>query len=237
MHRFIGRVVARALYGGLPTVVLVLVGVAAAAACIVTVPDPSCPSNSSGCSGKATNVRPSAAVARPTGVTAANRGMARAPMPATKSSPTPTSPAKRPAPPLTSPSPADGGSRPDLTGSDPRADAFTKQVDVRRSSAGCGPLRRNEALRNAAMNQAAELWAERSASHVDSKGATARDRASRLGYQGSVIEMVAHGTRQVEDVVGAFDWVMADSDLLDCKYHSAGAAVIDGVWVLVLGDV
>jgi hypothetical protein len=88
------------------------------------------------------------------------------------------------------------------------------------------------------MDHALALQSEKGLSpHVDKKGATAQDRVSRLGYRGSVIEVVASGSEKVSQVVGAFDWVMTDSDLLDCKYKSSGAAVVSGYWVLLLGTV
>jgi uncharacterized protein YkwD len=91
-------------------------------------------------------------------------------------------------------------------------------------------------LRSAAADHARELSSARgAASHVDRQGTTAQDRASRLGYRGSVIEVVASGTQQVSEVVSAIDGVMPGSDLLDCTYRSSGAAVVDGFWVLVLG--
>jgi uncharacterized protein YkwD len=117
-------------------------------------------------------------------------------------------------------------------------DQFMREIEVRRAAVGCKPLTRSSALQSAAMDHALALWSEKgSLSHVDNKGATAQDRASRLGYPGSVVEVVANGSEKVSQVVGAFDWVMTDSDLLDCKYKSSGAAVVSGYWVLVLGTV
>lgn len=230
MVRFIGRKGSRTvLLGGLPAIAL-LAGIATAAACVVIVINVDCPEGSETCS---------VSVGKP-----GPNGGAKSPSPASPRAPSPASPRVPSSPTRSLPaspggvtsSPATPGDRLSADGKDPRVRELVQAVELRRTAAGCPPLEEDTLLRNAAMDHALELSSARGvASHLDKKGATAQDRAIRLGYRGSVIEVVASGTQQVDEVVGAVEGVMTDSDLLNCTYRSSGAAVVDGFWVLVLG--
>lgn len=244
MLRFLGqKTPRRILLGGLPTIALLTSMAAAAATCVVIVIGSQCPEGAQACLGPAAVGQPNVDVPesspspsrtpRATPETVPPVTPSVTPPKATPSEPTPSV-----TPPKASPAARTPGPQLGADGQDPRAGEFVQEVELRRSAAGCQPLRDNEVLRDAAKSQALELWSRQgAAAHVDHKGATAQDRATKLGYNGRVIEVVASGTKRVDQVVGAFDWVMTDSDLLDCTYKSSGAAVVDGFWVLVLGSV
>jgi uncharacterized protein YkwD len=72
--------------------------------------------------------------------------------------------------------------------------------------------------------------------HVDSVGGTAQDRARRQGYRGNVIELVAQGSLQPDEFIAALSQMVNQSDLLDCRFRAAGAAVARRHLVLVFGD-
>jgi uncharacterized protein YkwD len=202
------------LLGGLPLIALLSGAAVATAAGVVIVITTQCPPGSSACQ----NPTPGLTQSGDPSPAAAHSGGPSSSLPTT----TPTT----------------------TTGTDSQPDAddattaaFVKEVQQLRTDAGCTTLHPNEALKAAAREYAIQMRSGNGpVLHVDAQGATAQDRAARNGYQGHVIEMAASGTTNVDQALKAFEQVMHDSDLLNCRYRSSGAAVVEGYWVLVLGD-
>jgi uncharacterized protein YkwD len=114
--------------------------------------------------------------------------------------------------------------------------ALVRQVNDLRVRAGCSAVTRNPALQRAAQGYVQVLGAAGGVSHVDGVGGTAQDRARRQGYPGNVIELVAEGSLQPDEFVAGLTQLVNQSDLLDCRYRSFGAAVAQRHLVIVLGD-
>jgi uncharacterized protein YkwD len=114
--------------------------------------------------------------------------------------------------------------------------ALVRQVNDLRVRAGCSAVTRNQALQRAAQGYVQVLGAAGGVSHVDGVGGTAQDRARRQGYPGNVIELVAEGSLQPDEFVAGLTQLVNQSDLLDCRYRSFGAAVAQRHLVIVLGD-
>lgn len=114
--------------------------------------------------------------------------------------------------------------------------ALVKPVDALRIRSGCRPLVSDDALRRAAQARVAALAEQGGVSHVDDVGQTAQDRVRGQGYTGDVIELVASGTLRPVEFGAALTQLVKQTDLLDCRYRSVGAAVADRHLVMVLGD-
>lgn len=110
-------------------------------------------------------------------------------------------------------------------------------VDELRVRAGCRPLVDNKALQHAARTHAESLAAiGGGVSHVDHVGGTAQDRAGRQGYPGNVIELVAEGVLDPQELGATVAQLANQTDLLDCRFRSVGAGGADRHLVIVLGD-
>lgn len=123
----------------------------------------------------------------------------------------------------------------DAAGTGPAAE-LVRSVDVLRVRSGCRTLAPDDALRRSARARAAALAEQGGVSHVDGVGGTAQDRAARLGYTGKVVELVAAGALRPDEFGAALVQLVNRTDLLDCRFRSVGAAVVDRHLVMVLGD-
>lgn len=109
-------------------------------------------------------------------------------------------------------------------------------LDSLRVRAGCRPLVENKALQHAARAHAESLAARGGVSHVDHIGGTAQDRAGRQGYPGNVIELVAKGVLNPDELGASVTQLANQTDLLDCRFRSVGAGGVNRHLVIVLGD-
>lgn len=114
-------------------------------------------------------------------------------------------------------------------------DQLLKRVDQQRVRAGCQTWTRSTVLDRAAQAQATVV-AGGGVSHVDGTGGTALDRARRQGYQGNVVEIVAQGALDPDEFMTAFVRIANQSDVLNCRFRTVGAAESRRHLVIVLGD-
>ncbi|WP_418955543.1 sigma-70 family RNA polymerase sigma factor [Streptomyces tritici] len=157
---------------------------------------------------------------------------ATAPLPA---SPSP-SPSVPPSPRASRPVP-----EPSRTAKPPTlAERVTRIVNLRRSEAGCGPLRLDPRLTGAARAHGRDMVARGYFDHASPDGRNVDARVSAAGYRWSAVgENLARGQREPEAVVGS--WMDSDGhrrNLLDCRYRDTGVAAVRGpdgtVWVQTL---
>ncbi|HEY6793873.1 MAG TPA: hypothetical protein VI248_04235 [Kineosporiaceae bacterium] len=113
---------------------------------------------------------------------------------------------------------------------------LVREVNKLRVRAGCAAATGNAALQRAARGYVLVASDAGGVAHVDGVGGTAQDRARRQGYRGSVIELVAEGSLQPDEFGAALPQLVNQSDLLDCRFRSVGAAVANRHLVIVLGD-
>ncbi|HEY9367675.1 sigma-70 family RNA polymerase sigma factor [Streptomyces sp.] len=161
-----------------------------------------------------------------------------APPPSAVATPTPTPSPTPSASPRPSPSPTPKASR---TVARPSAvERLTRIVNLRRSEAGCGPLRTDPRLVEAARAHARDMVARGYFDHASPDGRNVDARIGAAGYPWSLVgENLAAGRTDPGAVVG--DWMGSDGhrrNLLDCRYRDTGVAAVPGpdgtVWVQTL---
>ncbi|MER8047732.1 sigma-70 family RNA polymerase sigma factor [Streptomyces sp. NPDC094032] len=155
-----------------------------------------------------------------------------APAPPPPATPTVTRTATPPPAPRPSPSPSRSrGPRPSV------AERVNALVNAHRAEAGCGPLRTDPKLAEAARAYGRDMVARGYYGHTTPEGTDAGSRFGTVGYSWSAwAENLARGQADPASVVA--DW-MADPphrrNLLDCAYRDTGVAAVSGpdgtIWV------
>lgn len=154
-------------------------------------------------------------------------------------------PLPRSRPPATSPT----GDPPSTTGApDEPTDEFTRAEDKvtsltnrERAEAGCGDLRTDERLRDAARGHSRDMATNDYFSHTAPDGRSPFDRMRAAGYPDPAAENIAMGYRTPADVVAG--WMDSDGhrrNLLDCSYRATGVGLHHGphgrpYWTQVFG--
>jgi uncharacterized protein YkwD len=116
------------------------------------------------------------------------------------------------------------------------ADAVVQRIGRLRVAAGClpwhpaGPLQRTAQAYSRAISESGALF------HVDALGGTAQDRARQAGYRGNVIELLASAVTDQDAFLNGLSPWADQTDLLDCRYRSFGAALDHGYLVVLVGD-
>ncbi|WP_406859219.1 sigma-70 family RNA polymerase sigma factor [Streptomyces sp. HUAS MG47] len=153
-----------------------------------------------------------------------------------------TVPATPPSP-SASPSPSPSRPKPKASRTAPRptlAERLTRIVNLRRDEAGCGPLRLDPKLTEAARRHGRDMVAQGYFDHASPDGRNVDSRISDAGYSWSAVgENLAMGQGDPGAVVG--DWMDSSGhrrNLLDCQYRDTGVAAVSGpdgtVWVQTL---
>lgn len=148
-------------------------------------------------------------------------------VPSPSSSPTPTRPAE----------PSPRRSTAPVVSAEQR---LTELVNVRRSRAGCAPLRIDPKLSEAARGHADDMVAHGYFDHENRAGEQADSRISAAGYDWSMWgENLDKGTSDPSVVVD--DWMdgsIHQENMLDCRYRDTGVGTAKGpggtVWVQTL---
>ncbi|WOX26018.1 sigma-70 family RNA polymerase sigma factor [Streptomyces solicathayae] len=117
---------------------------------------------------------------------------------------------------------------------------LTRIVNQRRAEAGCGPLRTDPRLVEAARAHARDMVAQGYFDHASPDGRNVDARVGAAGYRWSLVgENLAAGRRDPGAVVG--DWMDSDGhrrNMLDCRFRDTGVAAVPGpdgtVWVQTL---
>ncbi|MFG2331651.1 sigma-70 family RNA polymerase sigma factor [Streptomyces sp. NPDC048604] len=155
-----------------------------------------------------------------------------------------TVPVTPPSPsPSASPSPSPSRPKPKVSRTAPRptvAERLTRIVNLRRGEAGCGPLRLDPKLTEAARTHGRDMVERGYFDHASPDGRNVDARVSAAGYSWSAVgENLALGQREPDAVVGG--WMDSSGhrrNLLDCQYRDTGVAAVSGpdgtVWVQTL---
>ncbi len=126
--------------------------------------------------------------------------------------------------PTRSTSPSPGGST---------ADRYERSVadliDAERAKAGCGPLRYDARLADAARKHSADMAKRGYFDHNTPEGVTPWDRVKAEGYQQPSAENIAAGQRTPQEVVTA--WMNSSGhreNILNCSSHAGGVGFFQG---------
>jgi uncharacterized protein YkwD len=107
-------------------------------------------------------------------------------------------------------------------------DKVTELVNAERAKAGCGALRTDERLRNAARAHSADMAKQNYFSHVSQDGSSFVDRIARAGYprNSAAAENIAYGYATAADVVKG--WMNSEGhrkNILNCAYKAVGVGL------------
>lgn len=128
-----------------------------------------------------------------------------------------------PSPSKPSPSPSRPEPLPTLTGDAALEARVIELVNVERLQAGCGRVRPDEKLRDAARAHSADMARHDRLDHTGSDGSSFVQRAERAGYQGAMGENIAMGYRTPRDVMDA--WMKSKGhrdNILNCGAKAVG---------------
>jgi uncharacterized protein YkwD len=112
---------------------------------------------------------------------------------------------------------------PTLTSIEARVNELTNQ---QRAANGCGPLRTDGGLTNAARAHSADMAANNYFSHTGRDGSDFVVRAQRAGYQNASAENIAWGYRTADEVVTG--WMNSEGhrrNILNCTYVAVGVGI------------
>ena len=149
-----------------------------------------------------------------------------APPPAPRPTPTPTPSRTATASPTPSatPTPTPSATPPSLE------EQATELINQRRAQAGCGPLRIDRRLHNAARRHSADMAARQYYEHDAPDGTGPDDRITAAGFRWSSWgENLDRGPRTAAAAVN--DWMgdaMHRDNMLDCKFTAVGIGVVEG---------
>jgi uncharacterized protein YkwD len=106
----------------------------------------------------------------------------------------------------------------------------TELTNAERAEAGCGPVRPDDRLRDAARGHSEDMAEREYFSHTSPEGETPWDRAAEAGYDTPSAENIAQGFRDAESVVEA--WMNSPghrANILNCDSKATGVGVeLDG---------
>ncbi len=126
--------------------------------------------------------------------------------------------------PTRSASPTSGGST-----ADRYEQSVADLVDAERAKAGCGPLRYDTRLADAARKHSADMANRGYFDHNTPEGVTPWDRVKAEGYQQPSAENIAAGQRTPQEVVTA--WMNSSghrANILNCSSHAVGVGFFQG---------
>ncbi len=102
-------------------------------------------------------------------------------------------------------------------------------INQRRAEAGCGPVRADERLAQAAETHSADMAAQAYFSHTSLDGSTPWDRARRAGYEWPSAENIAAGNASAE---ASMDQLMNSpghrANILNCSHKAVGVGRASG---------
>jgi uncharacterized protein YkwD len=147
------------------------------------------------------------------------------PTPTTKAKPrTPTSPTPKPSPSRSTTRPATG------SGGSPAQSADENEVveitNQERAAAGCGPVKVNTKLANAARLHSQDQAEHNNMSHTGSDGSSPWQRSQRAGYANAIGENVAAGYRSPAAVMDG--WMNSEghrNNILNCSAKAIGVGL------------
>lgn len=148
--------------------------------------------------------------------------------------------ASRPAPTAVDPSPSGTATPVTATPARPTAPVPTRSrswtevvedevvalVNRERQTRGCGAVRVDDRLRQAAGAHSADMAAHERMSHTGSDGSSPWDRARRAGYAYAMSENVAYGYRTAAEVMRG--WMNSPghrANILDCEARAVGVGL------------
>ncbi|MBW1598589.1 CAP domain-containing protein [Streptomyces sp. JJ38] len=151
----------------------------------------------------------------------------RAPSPSTSPSPT-TSPSPSPTPTPEKPSPSPSRPTPPPAPEPPAPPSTGEEVEslvnAERAKAGCGPVRTNSRLAEAALAHSRDMAARSFFDHTNPDGEDPGDRITAAGYQWSRYgENIARGQRTASEVVEG--WMNSPghrANILNCSFEEMG---------------
>ncbi|MGH3391427.1 MAG: CAP domain-containing protein [Actinomadura sp.] len=137
----------------------------------------------------------------------------------------PTPPLKRidPPPPTPSPSPTPSTSRPTVATIAAAESAVVRLTNKLRADAGCGPLRVDTDLHDAAKEHSDDMAERGFFSHISPGGDTFVDRILAAGYEDPGAENIARGYQTAEEVMDG--WMKSSghrANILNCELRAIG---------------
>ncbi len=122
-------------------------------------------------------------------------------------------------------------------GSGSTANAVVDLVNDERASAGCDPVRTNDALTQAAEKHSKDMASQDYMAHESPDGTTPDDRAQLEGYDALSGENVAAGHGSPEDVMTG--WMNSEGhreNILDCDNEVIGVGEHQNRWTQMFGS-
>jgi uncharacterized protein YkwD len=102
-------------------------------------------------------------------------------------------------------------------------------INQRRAEAGCGPVRSDDRLAQAAAAHSADMAAQAYFSHTSLDGSTPWDRAKRAGYEWPSAENIAAGNATAQATMDQFmNSPGHRNNILNCDHQAVGVGRATG---------